>query len=143
MKQNKKVSKVKESKKSKANLAKDVLTFPVKLLEPVAHFLQDSIHNLEKRRKDLSQDDPFRDSNRLLDNASPDADAAEQFGHLKTAAVKEQLDKKLKQTKKALARLKSGKYGFCEDCGKMIDTDRLTIYPEATLCVKCEAKREK
>jgi DnaK suppressor protein len=79
----------------------------------------------------------------VTDNASPDTDAAEQFGHARVSAIKEQLDKKMIQTKKALARVKIGKYGICEDCGKMIDTDRLMIYPEATLCVKCETKREK
>ena len=39
--------------------------------------------------------------------------------------------------------IKNKGYGICEDCGKMIDTDRLMIYPEATLCVSCEAKKEK
>ncbi len=123
-------------------VSKDIITFPAKLLAPVASFLQDSIKNLERRKRTLSQDDPFRDGQRILDNAAPDADAAEQFGHIKTAAVKEQLDKKLKQTKRALERIKLGKYGICEDCGRMIDTDRLSIYPEATLCVTCERKRE-
>jgi len=38
--------------------------------------------------------------------------------------------------------IKIGKYGICEDCGQMIDTDRLIIYPETTLCAKDAAKRE-
>ena len=44
------------------------------------------------------------------------------------------------QIRKALTRVRLGTYGTCEDCGKMIDTDRLMIYPEATLCVACTAK---
>ena len=78
----------------------------------------------------------------MIDNASPDTDAAEQFGHARASAIKEQLDRKIIQTKKALSMVKIGKYGICEDCAKMIDTDRLMIYPEATLCASCQKKRE-
>lgn len=120
-----------------------VVKFPANLVAPVGNFLQGRLKRLEKRKKVIEKEDPFRDTSRVLDNASPDTDAAEQFGHARVSAIKEQLDKKMIQTKKALARVRIGKYGICEDCGKMIDTDRLMAYPEATLCVKCEAKREK
>ena len=91
---------------------------------------------------EIGEEDPFVNDSRLNDNASPDADAEEQFGHARTSAIKKQLDRKIIQTKKALSRVKIGKYGICEDCGRMIDTDRLTIYPETTYCVKCGKKRE-
>ncbi|MBM3205879.1 conjugal transfer protein TraR, partial [Candidatus Shapirobacteria bacterium] len=58
-------------------------------------------------------------------------------------ALEGQINRKLIQIKKALSRLKIGKYGVCEKCGKMIDTDRLMIMPETTVCVKCEKKKEK
>ena len=54
-----------------------------------------------------------------------------------------QMERGIIQTRKALSRIKIGKYGICEDCGQMIDTDRLMIYPEATLCAKDARKREK
>jgi RNA polymerase-binding transcription factor DksA len=38
--------------------------------------------------------------------------------------------------------VKLGKYGICEKCGKMIDTDRLAINPEATTCIDCEKDKE-
>jgi DnaK suppressor protein len=120
-----------------------VVKFPANLVAPVGKFLQGRLKRLEKRKKVIEKEDPFRNTSRVTDNASPDTDAAEQFGHARVSAIKEQLDKKMIQTKKALARVKIGKYGICEDCGKMINTDRLMVYPEATLCVKCEAKREK
>ncbi len=118
------------------------VSFPAKLVAPVGKFLQSRLKLLEKRKKVIEKEDPFRDTSRVLDNASPDADAAEQFGHARVSAIKGQLDRKIIQTKKALTRIKIGKYGICEDCGEMIDTDRLMVYPEATYCVKCEAKRE-
>ena len=56
---------------------------------------------------------------------------------------KKKLNQKSKQIKKALKRVKIGKYGICEECGKMINTDRLAVFPEATLCITCEKKKEK
>lgn len=127
------------NKKSK----RSPITFPANLLEPVSHFLMGRLKDLERRKKDIEEEDPFKDTTRLLDNASPDTDAYEQFGHARISAIKERLDRRIIQIRKALTRIRIGKYGICEDCGKMIDTDRLMIYPEATLCASCQAKREK
>ena len=120
-----------------------VLKFPANVLTPVGNFLQERLESLKKRKKQIAEEDPFADESRLEDNASPDSDAAEQFGHAKTLAIKQQLAKAIVQTRKALTRVKIGKYGICDDCGEMIDTDRLMIYPEATLCAKDQARREK
>lgn len=128
--------------KDKGKSKSAIISFPAKLVAPIGKFLQTSLKKLERRRKEIEDEDPFKDEDRLLDNAAPDADAAEQFGHARTKAINEQLDKKIIQTKKALARIRLGKYGICEDCGEMIDTDRLMVYPEATLCANCQAKRE-
>lgn len=127
--------------KSKTKKTKDNVRFPKKLLVPVGNFLQNRLKDLEKRRRDIDSQDPFKDKDRVTDNAI-DTDAAEQFGHARTSALREGLDRKIIQTKKALTRVKVGKYGICEDCGKMIDTDRLMAYPEATLCIDDERKRE-
>ncbi len=120
-----------------------VVQFPGHLLEPVGAFLRTQLKLLEKRKKVIEGEDPFSDTDRIADNASPDTDAAEQFGHARVSAIKEQLERKIIQTRKALSQVRIGKYGICEDCGNMIDTDRLMAYPEATLCAKCQKKREK
>ena len=119
------------------------LSFPANLVAPIAGILKSSLKKLEIRKKEISKEDPFIDKSRVLDNASPDTDAEEQFGHARTSAIREQIDRQIIQTRKALTRIKIGKYGICEDCGNMIDTDRLMAYPEATLCKACKAKREK
>ena len=133
----------KNTKKKFVNKGKAIVAFPTKLLNPVGKFLQARLKLLEKRRKEIEEEDPFQDVSRITDNAAPDADAAEQFGHARTSAIREQIDRKMIQTRKALARVKIGKYGICEFCGEMIDTDRLIIYPEATLCARDAAKKEK
>jgi len=139
-----KKEKTKSKKKTtKSKKDKNVIRFPAKLLAPVGHFLQGKLKLLEKRKKDIEKEDPFADASRINDNASPDTDAAEQFGHARSSAIKRELNRKIVQTKTALARVKLGKYGICADCGEMIDTDRLMIYPEATVCAKCQAKKEK
>lgn len=118
------------------------LRIPAKLLSPVGDFLKAQLRRLEKRKAEIEEDDPFS-KGRSENHASPDTSAAEQFGHARVEAMRRELDRRIVQTRKALTMVKVGKYGICESCGKMIDTDRLVIYPEATICVKCEAKREK
>ncbi len=120
-----------------------VVHFPASVLMPVSLFLRNNLSNLLKTKKKITEEDPFKDPERLVSNASPDEDAAEQFGHARVSAIRKELDRKIIQTRKALTRIKIGKYGICESCGKMIDTDRLVIYPEATLCAKCQAEKEK
>jgi len=121
----------------------NITKIPSNLLKPVGDFLTASLATLKVNKKKISTEDPFNDKQRTLDNASPDTEAEEQFGHARVTAIKEELNRKSDQIKKALKRVKLGKYGICEDCGKMIDTDRLAIFPEATMCIKCEKKREK
>ncbi|OGM14415.1 hypothetical protein A2V80_03240 [Candidatus Woesebacteria bacterium RBG_16_39_8b] len=137
----KKVKKVKRNKVRKGGIK--MIQYPSKVITPVALFLRNKLKLLERRKKDIEEEDPFADTTRVTDNASWDADAAEQFGHARTSAIREQLDRRIIQIRKALTMIKIGKYGICEDCGKMIDTDRLMAYPEATLCAKDARKREK
>lgn len=124
-------------------MKRPAIRFPAKLLEPIRDFLKREDKKLEKRKKEISEQDPFEDSTRLVDNAASDADAAEQFGHARVTAVKSEIERKQIQIRKALTRIKLGNYGTCEVCGEMIDTDRLMVYPEATLCVKHAKDRER
>jgi RNA polymerase-binding transcription factor DksA len=121
----------------------DKLQFPKNLLKPVSDFLTAKLSAIKVNKRKISTEDPFNDKTRDLDSAATDTEAEEQFGHARVSAIKVELNLKAKQIKKALERAKNGKYGICEDCGKMIDTDRLGVYPEATKCIKCEKKREK
>ncbi|HET7099096.1 MAG TPA: TraR/DksA C4-type zinc finger protein [Patescibacteria group bacterium] len=122
---------------------KTSLRFPSNLLNPVAHFLSARLDTLKKRKKALSKEDPFKDTARVDDNAAPDIEADEQFGHARVSAISKEVSKGIIQIRKALTRVRIGKYGICEDCGQMIDTDRLIVFPEATLCAKDARKREK
>ena len=119
------------------------ISFPAEVLQPVAKYLREKLSFLEKKKKALQKTDPFADSSRLNDNAAIDSDAAEQIGHMQNSAFRQTYDRTIIQVRKALTRIRIGKYGTCERCGNMIDTDRLMIVPETTLCVSCEKKKEK
>ncbi|KKU63035.1 MAG: Transcriptional regulator, TraR/DksA family [Candidatus Amesbacteria bacterium GW2011_GWA1_47_16] len=132
------------AKTKKDNLKKkNVLQYPAEVLEPVREYLSSRLSGLERRKKDLLEGDPYNNKARLDDNAAADTDAAEEVGHLEASAFRQTLDRSIIQIRKALSRIKFGKYGVCERCGKMIDTDRLMVMPETTVCVDCERKREK
>ena len=126
-----------------AKKKKQAVRYPEEVLKPVKEHLLSRLFGLEKRKKEIGDADPFRYESRLEDNAAIDADAAEQVGHMQASALKRALDRSIIQVRKALSRIKFGKYGVCERCGKMIYTDRLMVMPETTICVECEKKREK
>lgn len=54
----------------------------------------------------------------------------------------ERASDELQQIDAALARLKAGTYGECEDCGCSIPTIRLQALPFTTLCIGCQSDRE-
>lgn len=135
---NKKVKKV-----SKKVAVSDAPRFPASVLSPVGRFLEARLHVLKKRKKEITKEDPFKDTSRTIDNAAPDIEADEQFGHARTSALSGAINRQMIQLRKALTRVKIGKYGICEECGQMIDTDRLIAFPEATLCAKDARRREK
>ncbi len=57
------------------------------------------------------------------------------------------IDNTLQQTQqsiirinKALEKITSGDYGFCDRCGGKISSQRLSILPEAAFCLNCQNK---
>jgi DnaK suppressor protein len=47
------------------------------------------------------------------------------------------------QAEHAMQRLEDGTYGYCEGCTNPIPTERLTVFPSATACVRCKSNRER
>lgn len=110
--------------------------------------IKQKLLNKEKRitaeQKLLISEDPYMNPGRDTDNAEEMDDAVLEDG------AKEVLDRRTDalaavkvQVRKALAKIKLGKYGICENCGKNIEIARLEAYPEATTCVSCSSKLNK
>jgi DnaK suppressor protein len=118
-----------------------VKKLPAKLVAQIKEFLESKLLKLKRTEKSIKKADPFTDSQRTSENSLED-DLDEQIGHFDTEIKVNFLKKQGIQLRKALTRIKIGKYGICEKCGKMIDTDRLAISPEVTTCVKCEKEKE-
>jgi RNA polymerase-binding transcription factor DksA len=49
----------------------------------------------------------------------------------------------IEKIRHALARMESGQYGKCEDCGEEIGGARLDALPYALSCIGCAEKRER
>jgi DnaK suppressor protein len=114
---------------------------PSNLLLPIKNFLESEIVRWKRAEKDMKKNDPFADPNRTIQNSSEE-DVDEQVGHFETEVKVSFVKKQIVQLRKALTMIKIGKYGICEKCGAMIDTDRLAVKPEVTVCIKCARDRE-
>ncbi len=110
-------------------------------LDNIKEALKSELEKLKKQKKTLKIEDPFSDSNRVDENSMED-DLDEQIGHFDAEVKLNFVSKRIIEFKRALSRIKIGKYGVCEDCGKMIDVKRLHAKPEATVCINCEKERE-
>ena len=119
---------------------KDIISFPMKLVLPIKKFLEGEVVKLGKRRKKIKEADPFSDESRTAEN-SLEEDVDEQIGHFDAEIKAGFVAKQIVQLRKALTRIKLGKYGHCEQCGSMIKTDRLAVKPETTLCIDCEREK--
>jgi DnaK suppressor protein len=117
------------------------IQFPQKFLKPIKEFLEKELVKMKRTEKSVSSADPFKDDFRGLRNSAED-DLDEQIGHFDTEIKAGFVNKQVVQLRKALTRMKIGKYGICEKCGQMIDTDRLAVKPETTLCLDCTKESE-
>ncbi len=95
------------------------------------HLLKEFEHRLKE----------FKDSggHRLTDTADIASNIIEEQVVMSLAQVEA---KEIEQIDNALEKLKSGKYGICEICGKKINKQRLMAIPFVDLCIKCKEAEE-
>ena len=92
----------------------------------------------EKLAGDWDTRFPKFDGSSGSSNLETAADEVEEY--ISLLPLEYALELKLKNVNSALNKIKNGKYGICEKCGKEIPIERLKIYPEANFCLKCKAK---
>jgi len=115
---------------------------PFNVLKPLFGYLKGEEKRLREVKENLKKEDPYKMKTRDEDN-SLDADIAEQVDHERSSALRREISKSIINIRKTMTRIKIGKYGVCEKCGRMIDTDRLAIKPTAEFCISCEKSIEK
>ncbi len=108
-----------------------MINFPRNLTVGIQKFLERRLMELKRNEKELKE------------TKEREGDVDDQVEHFENQVKANFIQKQVVQIRKALTRLKLGKYGICERCGQMIDTDRLAINPETTICMKCAQEDEK
>ncbi|MDD4996099.1 MAG: TraR/DksA C4-type zinc finger protein [Patescibacteria group bacterium] len=71
-----------------------------------------------------------------------DENAEEVAAFIDGISMGENLKKSLDEIDLALKKINSGKYGFCETCGKKISKERLKILPTARYCLNCKEDKK-
>jgi RNA polymerase-binding transcription factor DksA len=118
-------------------------SFPSDILSNIRVHLEEEKKKLVARIEELSKQDPFTDPDRGIDNAASDTEANEESSHDRFSAMVDESKAKVSDIDDALVRIGDGTYGFCTACHEMIDTDRLSVLPMATLCKFCEDTKKK
>ncbi len=114
--------------------------YPKKILVGIEDYFKKEKERLVKRLAQIDESDPFLDPDHANDNADIGIDVREEMAHQHYEANRNQLKKRLAEIDEVLERIDKGNYGVCKECGKMIDTDRLSSNPLATLCIDCAKK---
>jgi DnaK suppressor protein len=104
---------------------------------------------LEERQRELSSEVQGRIRGVRADGAEKPHDVMDQ-GETSEVDIQEDIELALIQMKaetlnkinEALARLETGRYGFCFECGDEISEARLRALPFAVRCKDCEEARE-
>ena len=93
-----------------------------------------------KEERAKSDSERERRSAREVQDRGDEANT-EQWREANAAMIDHHVDE-ISGIQAALARVESGTYGFCVDCGESIGFLRLQAYPSANRCLECQAKAE-
>jgi len=52
------------------------------------------------------------------------------------------IESRLRRVNRALAKVESGDFGYCDECGEVIELARLEVQPEAPCCFACQSQQE-
>jgi DnaK suppressor protein len=111
---------------------------PAEFIRKIKGYLISEERRLKREEKRLKEEDPFLVPGRDVDNPELMEEAEEKISHERVEAERGIVQKFLLEIRLALSKLKIGKYGVCEQCGKRIDRARLEALPHARYCLRCE-----
>lgn len=97
--------------------------------------IQDQLGGFAKADKDLEHD---YDTKFPEYGRDEEENATETQVYGDTLPVEYSLELTLREVKQALKRIKTGKYGICEKCGKEVSKERLLAIPETRVCMDCQ-----
>lgn len=105
---------------------------------------------LESEQKRLIQElEQLKASTRPVDErreGSPFGKREEEAAEAAELETRLELEKRIKSqlaaVEHALDKFEKGTYGLCDNCGQPIEPARLEALPQASLCLKCRAKKD-
>lgn len=124
------------AKKSKSGLSKKFLDAQLKALEEERATYVRQAESLQAEADSLTEDREPGDVQFDEESGEGDTLAVERERDL---ALSAQARAAVEQIDEALAKIKAGTYGQCENCGTTIPEERLEALPYAALCVKCKS----
>ena len=104
-------------------------------LEKFRSRLMEDKDKIEKEVKKLQSPTDFGDE---IDHGEEESDEDEELEN--KSSVADNYKDRLIEIESALNRIKNGKYGICENCGKNIELKVLNAVPESKLCSSCKKK---
>ncbi len=115
-------------------ISKENLQQLKKLLEEEKNKLENDLNKIAKpvNKKEGDYETNYEDI-----GSDRDENATEVNQYAQSLAVEDSLENRLQNVLKALAKMKTGKYGICEKCQKEIPLERLMINPSARTCAHC------
>lgn len=119
------------------------MNYPKETIERLKKKLQDEKVRLQVSMDSLTGQDPFKDTERLNDNAASDTEANEETAHDRYEALEKALKQDIDEVNEALKQIETDSYGTCTSCGRTIEVGRLMVKPEAKYCLADEKKHEK
>lgn len=119
-----------------------MLNLPQKTLTRIRNVLQRQQREVEENIKKVEKDDPTKDI-ALAESSEPGTESWIAEGHAKAIAIANELKTAAGNIKMALTKIRQGKYGVCERCGKDIEHQRLLIIPTARYCMVCSKIKNK
>ena len=104
----------------------------------------------ERTRLEAEVEVMEREGHEALSDASGENNYRDHMADQGSATFDRELDMTLEDNTRealaevsaALARIESGEYGTCAQCGKQIAAERLEAMPTATMCITCKAEEE-
>jgi DnaK suppressor protein len=108
------------------------------LLEKEKKELEEKIAELNAKEKEMAIKMPDFTAS---EDASIEADEMEELNNL--LSLKMEWENDLDRINQALERIEKGTYGICQECGNLIEIERLRIEPAAQICMQCVKKKNK
>ncbi|QQG43228.1 MAG: TraR/DksA C4-type zinc finger protein [Candidatus Daviesbacteria bacterium] len=119
-----------------------MLNLPRKTLIRIKNLLQRQQREVEENIEKVEKDDPTKDI-ALAESSEPGTESWIAEGHAKAIAIANELKNAAGNIKLALSKIRQGKYGVCEKCGKNIEHQRLLIIPTTRYCMACSKIKHK